>query len=427
MSGDLLIQGGRVLDPATGLDRHTDIYVRGNHIASHGAPPQHFHPEQTLDARDCLVLPGLVDLAAHLREPGQKHKADIISELRAAASAGITTVCASPATRPVIDNTAVLELVQNQALKAESSRLVPLGALTAGLDGEHLSQMAALADAGCAAMSDGGSPVGSTLVLRRALEYAATRGILVMVTPQDADLSTGAAMHEGWVATRLGIAGIPVAAETVALARALALVEETGARVHFNRLSSARGTSMVARARRDGLPVSADVAMHQLFLSEMDVSGFDSQCHLQPPLRTDGDRKALRQAVADGTIQAIVSDHQPHDPDAKAAPFVAAEPGASGLDTLLALALRLHDEGLLPLADAIARVTSGPSDALALDAGTLTPGSHADICVVDAAAPWWVTAAAMRSRGRNTPFTGWELTGRVRHTVVQGKLVYSAA
>ena len=426
MSARMHIRGGRVVCPAQDIDRVTDLYIADGVIAGIDREPDGFRADTTVDAQGLLVLPGLVDIGAHLREPGARHKADIIAELRAAAAGGITTVCPSPATTPVVDSTAVLELVLGQAHKAASSRLVPLGALTAGLEGEHLSQMAGLSRAGCAAMSDGGRPVANTLVLRRALEYAATHGVTVILTPQDPDLTRGSAMHEGWVATRLGLAGIPVAAETVALSRALALVEETGARVHFARLSSARGAALLARARRDGLPVSGDVAMHQLFLTEMDVSGFTSNCNVLPPLRSDSDRDALRRAVADGTLQAICSDHQPHDADAKAAPFVASEPGISGLDTLLALALRLDDEGALPLSAAVARVTSGPAELLGLPGGTLRPGAPADVCLVNPREPWWVTPDALHSRGRNTPFTGWELTGRVRQTLVDGVAVHTA-
>lgn len=426
MSGNIRIRGGRLLDPAEGVDRVADLYIAGGCIAALDKAPDAFQPDETIEAGGQLVIPGLVDLAAHLREPGARHKADIINELQAAAGGGITTVCASPATQPVIDSTAVLELVEGQANKARASRLAPLGALTAGLEGLHLSQMAALSRAGCVAMSDGGEPIGNTLVLRRALEYAATHDITVMLTPQDADLTRGGAMHEGWVATRLGISGIPVAAETVALTRALALVEETGARVHFNRLSSARGAALIARARREGLPVTADVAMHQLFLTEMDVTGFASLCHVMPPLRGEGDRSALRQAVADSTVQAVCSDHQPHDADAKAAPFVAAEPGISALDTLLALALRLHDEGVLSLGAAVARVTSGPAHALGLKASTLQPGAAADLCLVNPEIPWRLTPETMRSRGQNTPFMGWEFTGRVQCTLVEGRTVFRA-
>ncbi|MFO7858560.1 MAG: dihydroorotase [Ectothiorhodospiraceae bacterium] len=427
MSPRLHLRNGRVICPAQGLDRRMDVFLADGAIAGIDTAPDGFHADDTLDADGLLVLPGLVDLGANLREPGARHKADIASELRAAAAGGITTVCASPATQPVVDNTAVLEQVRNRAAQADASRLTPFGALTAGLAGEELSQMAALRDAGCVAVSDGGRPVASTLVLRRAMEYATTQGLPLVITPRDGDLSAGGAMHEGWMATRLGVAGIPRAAETVALARTLALVEDTGARVHFARLSSASGVAMVAQARAEGLPVSADVAMHQLFLTEMDVSGFNSVCRVEPPLRGKEDRDALRRALADGTIQAVCSDHQPHDTDAKAAPFVAAEPGISGLDTFLGLALRLEDEGLLSLPAAVERITAGPAALLGLPGGSLRPGAPADVCLVDPAAPWWVTPEALHSRGLNTPFIGWELTGRVRATVVAGRLVQPPA
>lgn len=427
MSERLRITGGRVVCPAQGIDRTADVFIADGRIAALDNAPEGFRADRTLDAAGRLVIPGLVDLAAHLREPGARHKADIISELHAAAAGGITTLCASPATRPVIDNTAALELIQGQAHKAAATRLAPLGALTAELGGEQLSQMVSLRRAGCVAMSDGGHPVASALVLRRAMEYAATYAIPLVLTPRDPDLTCGSAMHEGWVATRLGIAGIPVAAETVALARALALVEDTGARVHFARLSSARGAGMVASARRDGLPVSADVAVHQLFLTEMDVLGFASACNVAPPLRGERDRAGLRQAVADGAIQAVCSDHQPQDADAKSAPFVAAEPGISGLDTLLALVLRLADEGVMPLMTAIERVTTGPAAALGLAGGGLAPGAPADLALVDPDAPWWVEPDAFRSRGRNTPFTGWELAGRARCVLVDGVPVFDTA
>ncbi len=426
MSGALCIRGGRVIDPAQGVDRVADLYIGGGRISGLDTPPDDQPAVEHLDARGLLVLPGLVDLAVHLREPGARHKADIGHELRAAAAAGITTVCASPATDPVIDSPTMLERVQLRAASAGGSRLAALGALTADLAGEQLSPMAALAAAGCVAMSDGGVPVPGTLVLRRALEYAATHGLTVILTPQDTDLTRGGDMHDGWVATRLGIAGIPVAAETVAMATALALVEDTGARVHFARLSSARGVRLLERARRDGLPVSADVAMHHLFLSEMDVTGFAPSGKVLPPLRGDADRRALRAAVADGTIEAVCSDHQPHDTDAKACPFPSAEPGISGLDTLLGLALRLHDEDLMDLPSAIARVTAGPAAALGLAAGDLRPGAPADLCLVAAEAPWWVAPETLGSRGHNTPFLGWELAGQVRHTLIGGETVHAA-
>jgi dihydroorotase len=254
---------------------------------------------------------------------------------------------------------------------------MPIAALTRGLEGMLLSEMAALRDAGCVAVSDGGKPVRDTQVLLRALEYAATCKLPVLLTPRDPDLSPAAGVHDGWVATRLGLRGIPVAAETTALGRYLALVEQTGTQVHFTRLSSARGAQMVATARARGLPVSGDVAIHQLFLSEMDLSGFDTRCHVSPPLRSDADREALRQGLASGAIQAVCSDHQPHDEDAKACTFEGSEPGISGLDTLLSLLLRLVDDGVLDLRTALARATCDPARILGLPRGRIAVGGSA--------------------------------------------------
>ncbi|MEX0730456.1 MAG: dihydroorotase [Aquisalimonadaceae bacterium] len=423
----LRIHGGRIIDPGDGVDTIADLYIADGHIAAIGKPPTGFSADQEIDASGLVVCPGLVDLAAHLREPGQEYKASIASEVRAAAAGGITALCASPDTIPVTDTTAVVELVTRRARQARLSRIMPLGALTLGLEGQQISEMAALREAGCVAVSDGGRPVVNTLVLRRALDYAATQDLLVMLTPADPYLSDGFWMHEGWVSTRLGIAGIPVAAETAGLARCLALVEETGARVHFGRLSSAQGAAMVARARAEGLPVSADVAMHQLFLSEMDVSGFNSLCHVRPPLRAHADREALRAGLTNGAIQAICSDHQPHEPDAKAVTFVASEPGISGLDTLLPLTLRLVDEGLLTLHQALGLVTAGPAAVLGQSSGRIAADMPADLCLFDPEHPWQLNDDTQHSRGRNSPFIGWEFTGQVRMTLLGGRVIYAAS
>ncbi len=423
----ITVRNGRLIDPAGQRDERADLYIEDGRIVAVGATPQEFRAEREVDANGLLVLPGLVDLAARLREPGEEHKATIASEAAAASAGGITSLCASPATNPITDTTAVVELITRRARQARQSRVIPLAALTQRLEGEQLAEMAAMKQAGCVAVSDGGRPVVNTLVLRRAMEYASTQDLPVLLTPVDPYLSDGSHMHEGWVSTRLGIAGIPVAAETAALARYLALVEETGARVHFCRLSSARGAEMVRRAREQGLPVSADVAMHQLFLTEMDVSGYDSNCNVLPPLRAHADREALRAAVADGVIQAICSDHQPHDPDAKQVPFVAAEAGISGLDTLLPLALRLVEERLLDLPTALHRVSTGPAGILGLPAGRLQPGDPADLCLLAPDEPWRLDQQSMRSQGRNSPFLGWEFTGRVRMTLLEGRVIHDTS
>jgi len=415
------LRGGRLVDPASGTDAVTDVFIEDGRVEAVGERPKGFDGATLIDATGQVVCPGLVDLAARPREPGREHKADIRSESYAAVAGGITTLVCPPDTSPVLDTASVAELIHRRAEETGAARIVPAGALTLGLDGEHLTEMAALRDAGCCAVSDGGRPVADSLVLRRALEYAATQDLPVMLTPSDPWLSRHGCVHEGHVATRLGLTGIPEAAETAALGRDLALVAQVGARVHFGRLSSATGVARLRQARRDALPVSADVAVHQFFLTEMDVSGFDSNAHVQPPLRTAADRDALRQAVADGAVEVICSDHQPHDRDAKDGPLVDTEPGISGLDTLLALLLRLVDEGVMDLSDALACVTVNPARALGLDAGRLEPGAPADITVFDPDRVWYVTPEQMRSRGKNTPFRDWELTGRVTHTLVNGR------
>jgi len=421
----ILIKGGRVIDPAHGIDKVQDVYVTDGRIAALGKPPEGFNPEQTIDAHKQIVCPGLVDLSAHLREPGAEHKATIASETRAAAAAGITTLCCPPDTDPVIDTPAVVELVRHRAEQAGFARVIPLGALTKALAGAELTEMAALQSAGCAGLTTARRPVNNSLVMRRIMEYAATHDITVFLHPEDSALANHGCAHEGAVATRLGLPGIPESAETAALARDLALIEQTGVRAHFCRLSSARSVRMVARARHEGLPVTADVCAHALYLTEMDIGLFNSHCHVLPPLRTLRDRDGLRHGLSDGTLSAICSDHQPHEPDAKLAPFTETEPGMSALETLLPLSLRLADENLLSLPEAIALVTCGPAHILRIAAGTLAPGQAADICIFDPEHYWTLTEDTLISRGHNTPFLNWEFKGRVTHTLLGGKLVHT--
>jgi dihydroorotase len=420
------IVGGRVVDPANGLDEPLDLHIAQGRIRALGRAPEAFRAERVIDAEGLVVCPGLVDLSAHLREPGAEHKATIASETAAAAAAGITTLCCPPDTQPVIDTPAVVELIRRKAKHSRCCMVLPVGALTRGLEGVELAEMAALRDAGCLAVSNGHAPLGSTLVERRALEYASTYGLRVFLRPEDRHLRDGGCAHEGMVSTRLGLPGIPEAAETVAVARDIALCEQTGAGIHFRGLSTAKAVRMIERARRDRLPITADVAAHQLFLTELDVDGFDTRCHVAPPLRTTADRDGLRAGVASGVVSAICSDHQPHEPDAKDAPFAATAPGISALETLLPLTLRLVQERVLGLADAIARVTCGPADVLGVPLGRLGAGARADVCVLDPGAHWTLEPERLRSQGRCTPFAGWELTGRVRYTLFEGRVVYEA-
>jgi len=420
------IFGGRVIDPANNHDDTADLYIVDGTIASIGEQPENFQAQLEIDARGQIVCPGLVDLSARLREPGQEQKATVASETRAAVKSGITTLCCPPDTDPIIDTPAVTTLLQGIAKQTNLARVLPIGALTQQLNGEHLSEMVALQKAGCVALSNAYQPLASTLVERRALEYAATFDITAILRPEDRHLRNDGFAHEGPVSARLGLPGIPEAAESVAVARDLALAEHTGCKTHFHALSSGTAARMLEQAQHQRLPVSANVAAHQLHLTEMDIEDFDSNCHLNPPLRSLADRDALRDAVARGVIGAICSDHQPHEDDAKEAPFPATEPGLSGMETLLALVLRLVEEEVLSLSDALARLTCGPADILGLPYGRLSVGSPADICIFDLQRHWRLNRSDIVSAGKNTPFLGWEFNGQVTHTLFEGQLVFQA-
>ena len=370
------------------------------------------------------VGPGTRPAPARRREPGREYKATIESEARAAVAAGITTLCCPPDTNPVIDTPAMAQMIQHRAWRFGLAFIHPLGALTQGLEGKRLADMEALDDAGCVGFTNALRPVTDTQVMRRAMEYCASFDLTVFLHSEDPWLRGRGCMHEGEVCARLGLPGIPEAAETAGVARDLALIEHTGVRAHFCGLSSARAVAMVAEAQRRGLPVSADVTAHHLHLTEHDIGYFNTQCHVLPPLRSARDRDALREALRNGAIGAICSDHQPHEPDAKLAPFAESEPGVSGLETLLPLTLRLVDEKLLDLAAALALLTAGPAAIIGVDAGQLGVGATADVCIFDPEARWVLSADAMVSRGRNSPFLGRELRGRVTHTLVGGKVVF---
>ena len=418
------ISGGRLIDPENRINDTLDLYIANGCIIAIGEAPDGFQSDIEVDATGLVAVPGLIDLSTRLREPGQEYKASIDSECRAAAASGITTLCCPPDTDPVIDTPAVIELIRYRARQVGAARIFSLGALTRDLDGEHLSEMSALKSAGCIGVSNALKPLASTLVQRRAFEYAATFDLTVFLHANDASLSANGCMHEGHISTRLGLPGIPEAAETVAVARDLALIQQTGVRAHFCRLTTQRAVRMVARAQFDNIPVSADVAVPNLYLSELDTIDFGADYHFIPPLRTQADRDGLREGLSSGTLSAVCSDHQPHDSDAKLAPFPATEPGASGLDSLLPLTLKLAEENHLLLQDAIARITSGPAKILNLPYGELSVGRAADICIYDPAATWQLNADSMHSQGKNTPFRGWEMQGQVRYTLLDGEVIY---
>ena len=420
----IAIRGGRIVDPGNDVDAVSDLFIDRGVVAAIGAAPSEFKTNSNIDASGKIVCPGFVDLRARLREPGQEHKATMDSELRAAVSAGITSLCCPPDTYPVIDTPAMVHMVRQRAAELQLTQVHPLGALTTGLAGERLTDMSALQDAGCIGVGNALRPVENTLVMRRAMQYAASFDITVFIHAHDPWLLGNGCVHEGEISTRLGLPAIPEAAETVAVARDLALIETTGVRAHFCELSCARAVAMVADAQQRGLAVSADVSAHHLHLTEHDIGFFNTQCHVRPPLRSAADRDALRSAARDNVVQAICSDHQPHEVDAKLAPFSESEPGISGLETLLSLTLKLVADGLLELPRALAAITCGPARVLGIDRGHLRVGAAADICVFDPDSNWVVDPDTMLSRGRNTPYSGWSVPGRVCQTLIAGRVVY---
>lgn len=421
---EFLIGNARIIDPSDGHDATGWLGLRGGRVVYRGttAPNEAF--AQTFDAGGRWLMPGIVDLAARLREPGATHKATIRSETLAAGCGGITTVCLPPDIKPVVDQPSVLDRLRGIVARSGSGvRVAPLGALTQGLAGEALAEMSALRDAGCVGVSPGNAPLFNLALMRRALDYACGLGLTVHVVPLDRDLGAGGCAHEGPVGSRLGLPPIPVAAEVAAIRAWLSLVEDTGARLHFGRLSSARAVDLLIAAKARGLPVTADVAIHQLYLCEDDLLGFDALCHVLPPLRAARDREALRAAVRDGIIDAICSDHQPHEPDAKINPFPLTEPGIAGLDTLLPLALELAAELSMSPATLAQRLAQAPAQILGVPGGSLQPGATADFVLVDPAAEWTADAGQWRSAGLNSPFYGGRLRGRACASWVEGRRV----
>ena len=426
----LLIKNGRVINPATGFDALADVAIAAGRIVGIGAVPADFAPNKTIDASGCVVAPGLVDLSVRLREPGHEHEGMLESELAAAVAGGVTSLVCPPDTDPVLDEPGLVEMLKFRAEKLHQSRVFPLGALTRGLRGTALTPMVQLTEAGCVGFSQAEVPLEDTQVLQRALQYAASFGFTVWLRPQDMHLGKGVAAS-GALATRLGLSGVPVAAETIALHTIFELMRSTGARVHLCRISSAAG---LARAKADGLNVSCDVSINSLHLTDTDIGYFDSRMRLDPPLRQQRDRDALRQGLLDGTVDALVSDHTPVDEDAKTLPFAEAEPGATGLELLLGLACKWGTDSGAGLLRALAVLTSEPARVLGTSLGTLqassgqlVQGGVADVCIFDPATAWTVEPAALRSQGKHTPFSGYELPVRVRWTVVGGLVAYEAA
>ena len=429
----LLIKGGRVIDPASGFDDLADVaLLDGTVLAIQNIPP-YFQPTQTIDATGCLVIPGLLDLAVRLREPGLEHASMLESEMAAAVAGGVTSLVCPPDTDPVLDEPGLVKMLRFRAEKLNQCHVYPLGALTRKLEGEALTEMLELTEAGCVAFSQAEVPLANTQVMQRAFQYASTFGYAVWLRPQEYFLGRGVAAS-GALATRLGLSGVPVAAETIALHIIFELMRATGARVHLCRLSSAAGVALVRQAKLDGLNVTCDISINSLHLTDADIGYFDSRARLNPPLRQQRDRDALRMGLMNGTIDALVSDHTPVDEDAKALPFAESEPGATGVELLLSLALKWSQDSGVDLKRALAVVTHGPADVLGASmgkrqgrVGRLAVGGLADVCVFDAAAAWTVAPEALRSQGKHTPFSGYELPGRVRCTIVGGQVAFQAA
>jgi dihydroorotase len=414
------IKNGRLVDPASGRDGVGDLYIADGKIAEEGKA------DRIIDARGMVVAPGFIDISARLREPGFEYKATLESEMDAAVAGGVTSIACPPDTDPVLDEPGLVDMLRRRAKALTRARVYPIGALTVKLEGERLTEMAQLAEAGCVAFSQANASLIDTQVLWRALQYAATFGFPVWLRPEEATLAKGGVAHDGEVATRLGLPGIPSFAETIAVNTMLELIRATGARVHFCRLSTAGAVDLLRAAKREGLPVSSDVGVHHLHLCDRDLGYFDSNCRLEPPLRSQRDRDALSRGLEEGAIDCICSDHTPVDDDGKHLPFAEAEPGATGLELLLPLTLKWGEARKLPLAKTLARITSDAARILGVAQGRLAPGAPADIAIFDPAATIRVAPENLKSQGKNTPFLGHELAGRVRYTLVAGGVIYEA-
>lgn len=422
----LLIKNGRLIDPANRLDQNADLYISDGMIVGIGEAPNAFNPSQTIDATGLVVCPGLVDVCARLREPGEAYKANLISELKAAVAGGVTSLACPPDTDPVLDEPGLVEMLKYRTKQLNLAKVYPLGALTLELKGQHISEMNTLKSAGCIGFSQAGYAISNTQILWRALQYAATFDLTVFLNAQDPYLADNGVAHDGEVATRLGLKGIPSAAETLSLSTILQVAEATNTRLHINQLSTAEGIELVRQAKQSGLSVSCDVDIAHLHLTEHDIGFFDTACHLSPPLRTQRDKDAISAGLKDGTIDVICSNHAPVDEDAKLVPFAQSEVGATGLELLLPLVIKWAQAAQVSLLDALAKVTTNPAEVLALQSGSLSIGNAADVCIFNPEDYWTVQPETLCSQGKNTPFANIELAARNRITLVDGHVVFNA-
>jgi dihydroorotase len=418
---NLIIINGRVINPADDIDDKLDMLVADGRIAKVAKPGTIAqNGAQVIDASGMLVVPGLIDMHVHLREPGYEYKETIASGAAAAKAGGFTSVCCMPNTNPVNDNRSVTELILSRAGNA-AARVYPIGAITKGSKGEELSEMGELHDAGCRAISDDGKPVMNGAIMRMALEYSRIFDLLVIAHCEDTVLSADGVMNEGAVSTELGLRGIPRAAEDVMTARDLALAELSGGRLHIAHVSTAGAVRMIRDAKARGVGVTAETCPHYFTLTDEAVRGYNTFAKMNPPLRTADDVAAIKQGLKDGTIDVIATDHAPHAGDEKEGEFDRAAFGIVGLETALGLTLRLVDEGVLSLADAIKKLSSNPAAILKIDKGSLSVGADADITIIDPGAEWVVASSQFKSKSRNTPFNGWKLKGKAIRTIVNGK------
>lgn len=418
------IRNGRVIDPKNNLDSKLDVFIAAGKVLSIGQTPNGFVANQTIDATNLIVCPGLVDLSARLREPGEEYKARLASELQAAVAGGVTSLACPPDTDPVLDEPGLVEMLKYRARQQGLAHVYPLGAMTRQLQGKTLAEMNELYAAGCVGFSQANIAITDTQVLWRAMQYAATFNFTLFLHAEEPFLAANGVAHDGEVATRLGLKGIPSAAEALALASILRIAQETGAKVHISRLSTAEGVAMIRAAKAQGLKISCDVSANHLHLTEHDIAYFDANCHLKPPLRTQRDKEALSAGLKDGTIDAICSDHTPVDDDAKLMPFAEAEIGATGLELLLPLTLKWAAQEKVSLPHALSLITQTSAQILGISAGNLSQNSDADICIFDANEYWKISPKTLKSQGRNTPFNGLELAGKVKKTLVHGLVVY---
>lgn len=418
------IKNGRLVDPKNKIDAQKDLYIAAGQVVGIGQAPDGFHANQTIDASGMIVAPGLVDLSARLREPGDEYKATLKSELQAAAAGGVTSLACPPDTDPVLDEPGLIEMLKHRAWQHNMARIYPLGALTRNLEGKTLSEMYQLTKAGCVGFTQADSPIVDTQILWRAFEYAATFGYTLFLRPEEPFLTAGGVAHDGEVASRLGLKGIPAAAESLAIASILRIAAETNTRVHLCRLSTAEGVEQVRQAKVRNLPVTADVSAQHLHLTEHDIGFFNANAHLTPPLRSIRDKEALCNGVKDGTIDAVCSDHTPVDDDAKLLPFAESETGASGLELLLPLTLKWAARHKIPLMDALARVTCEPARILGVATGHLSLHAPADVVIFNPEQSWQVMPDQLKSQGKNTPFIGLEMIGKTHCTLLNGHITY---